>query len=567
MIPASDETALRALILQKGLATLTDLEHLQGASKPFAEELVASGLVAEDIVLELVAGQIGVPYMKLKDAEIEPDAIHAVPVKYADHYGIMPVRLADNGVMVAMTDPLDVQRLDEIRMVLDRDIHPLLASQTEIVEAVRTHYGVGAGILDKLSADGPETAEIPKDVEEASQDASVVEFVNQLLREAHRDRATDIHLEPFPNELRVRHRVDGVLYETKIPKSIVRFREAILSRIKIMAGMDIVERKLPQDGRFRIRLEGDDVDVRLATAPTPFGESLTLRLLVHSGLVNLDQVGFESADLKRLRGLIARPHGMVLITGPTGSGKTTTLYACLNELNGIDRKILTIEDPVEYEMRGITQIQVQSKVGLSFARGLRSMLRHDPDVMMVGEIRDAETADVAVRVSLTGHLVFSTLHTNDAVGTVTRLLDIGVEPYLIASCVHGIVAQRLVRLICENCREDYKPGPEQLQVLGMARDAKDDQGNPVKFFKGKGCPACRGSGYRGRTAIYEILEINAALREMVMDRASADRLREAAQKSGTRFLSVSGRDKALQGLTTVEEILRVTQAANEDDDE
>ena len=509
---------------------------------------------AED--LEERARALGLPLARLKGSPIDPEAVKAVPARYAHHYRLMPLGFEDGALTVAVADAEDVLKLDEMRVVLGREIRPALAAPAEIAEAIEAHYGVGADILDRLSGAAAPREEAPAEAARP-EDASVISFVNQLLLEAHRRRATDVHLEPFRGELRVRQRVDGLLYETKIPPSIARFREAIVSRIKIMANLDIADRMLPQDGRFRLRFRDIEVDVRISTLPTPYGESVTLRLLSDLQLLDMEALGFEAGHLKLLRGLLLRPHGMLLLTGPTGSGKTTSLYAFLRELNGSDRKIITIEDPIEHELRGLTQIQVNPKPGLTFARGLRSMLRHDPDVMMVGEIRDGETAEVAIRVALTGHLVLSTLHTNEAAGAVTRLLDIGVESYLIASCLHAVIGQRLARLICPSCKKPCEPKPEELRAVGIS-------GKPPPFFRGSGCEACGGTGYRGRTAVYELFALDTELRELVMRRAHAGELVERARKKGMRTLRACGLERAKAGLTTLEEVVRVTQAAEDD---
>ncbi|MFH1723981.1 MAG: GspE/PulE family protein [Elusimicrobiota bacterium] len=558
-----DEQTIHQALLERGLLTQDELarawKERTDSETPFEAVLVDIGLVAEGTLRELVSELMGIPFLRLKGSAIDPEALRAVPARYANHYRLMPVKLEDSVLTVALSDPEDVLKLDEIQLALKHELRPVLATGKEVAEAIQTHYGVGAEILEKLTGQ-PSAVAVEEKASEAApetEEPSVVKFVNQLIRDAYLRRATDVHLEPFKDQLQVRHRVDGVLYETRIPSSILRFREAIVSRIKIMASLDIAEKMLPQDGRFRVRMEGRDLDIRLATVPTPYGESVTLRLLSGLQLVKIDGIGFEERDLEILRPLIRRPHGMILLTGPTGSGKSTTLYAFLREINKTERKILTIEDPIEYEMRGITQIQVQPKVGLTFARGLRSMLRHDPDVMMVGEIRDFETAEVAIRVALTGHLVFSTLHTNDAPGAVTRLLDIGVEPYLVASCIHAVIAQRLVRLICPDCKTAAKPSAQELRGLGMRKPK-------AKLYRGAGCEKCNGTGYRGRTSIYEMMALDAALRELVMKRSPANLLKEESVKKGMRTLRQSGWAKAVQGVTTVEEVLRVTQAAELD---
>ncbi|MBU1852459.1 MAG: Flp pilus assembly complex ATPase component TadA, partial [Candidatus Omnitrophica bacterium] len=384
--------------------------------------------------------------------------------------------------------------------------------------------------------------------------ASIIKFVNQILVQAVREKATDIHIEPYEDEMKVRYRVDGVLYDISIPQDIKYFQSAIVSRLKIMSNLDIAERRLPQDGRVKIRVGDEELDLRISILPTQFGESVDVRLLSSKMLYSLGNLGLSSSDQKKLEGLIHKPHGIIFVTGPTGSGKTTTLYSCLSKINGKDKKIITIEDPIEYQLKGITQIQIHPRVGLNFATGLRSMLRHDPDIMMVGEVRDFETAEITIRVALTGHLVFSTLHTNDAAGGVTRLLDMGIEPYLVASSVECFIAQRLVRLICPQCKVEKKPDGEILRELGV-----EDDINSVLIYEGKGCEFCKFSSYKGRTAVYEFLPMSEEIREMVLHRSSSDQIKKKALGLGMHTLRMDGWKKIKQGLTTVSEVIRVTE--------
>jgi len=395
-----------------------------------------------------------------------------------------------------------------------------------------------------------------EDVDDMARDASIIKFVNQLFLQAYKDRATDVHIEPYEDEMKVRFRVDGVLYETAIPPSIKHFQSAIISRIKIMANLNIAEKRLPQDGRMRIKVAGDELDLRVSILPTPYGESVDIRLLSTDIRFGLENLGLLKKDLELMTEMIKKPHGIIFVTGPTGSGKTTTLYACLSRINAAEKKIITIEDPIEYQMKGITQIQVLPKIGLTFAQGLRSMLRHDPDIMMVGEVRDFETAEITIRVALTGHLVFSTLHTNDAAGGITRLLDMGIEPYLVASSVECFVAQRLVRLICPKCKRKVKPSKEILKELGVEKVA--DLSN-VTFYEGSGCDECKQTGYKGRTAIYEILVVDNDIRNLIMGRKSADKIKERALEKGMRTLRQDGWEKIKMGLTTPSEVIRVTE--------
>jgi len=417
-------------------------------------------------------------------------------------------------------------------------------------------YGIGGDTLERLATDGKSSSQAAERIEthvDAVQEASISKFVNQMLLEAHQSRATDIHLQPNADDLNVRYRIDGVLYKAKIAESLKPFQSAIVSRIKIMADLSISEKRLPQDGRIVIRVAGQEMDLRVSTLPTPFGESIGIRFLTSRRFLDLRHLGFDAADLQELESYLVKPHGIVLLTGPTGSGKTTTLYAFLKQINTDAQNIITIEDPIEYQMTGITQVQVQPKIGLTFAHGLRAMLRHDPDVMMVGEVRDLETAEIAIRVALTGHLVFSTLHTNDASGAVTRLQDIGVEPYLISSSVLCAIAQRLVRVICPDCKRPTKLKPELLAEFDLPADSRT-----VEIFQGRGCDRCKQTGYLGRTVIYEILPIRPAIQDLIVQRSPANVIRARAREGGMRTLRQCGWQKVLSGMTTPHEVLRVT---------
>lgn len=491
---------------------------------------------------------------RLADEKIDPAVFRLVSARVANHYRLMPLGFEGDRLRVAISVLPDVVRRDELRMVLRRDILPVLAGEGEIAKAIKDHYGLGAETVERLhETEGVKKVE-PRvrlnDLDEA-QDASVIRVVNQILVEAYENRATDIHLEPYEDELRVRYRIDGVLYDAKIAESLKRFQAALTSRIKIMADLSIAEKRLPQDGRIKVRVGGQEMDLRVSTLPTPYGESVGIRLLTSRQFLDLRHLGFEEEHLALLESFLDKPHGILFLTGPTGSGKTTTLYAFLNRINGPDRKIITIEDPIEYQMKGVTQVQVQPAIGLTFAQGLRSMLRHDPDVMMVGEVRDLETAEIAIRVALTGHLVFSTLHTNDAAGAVARLEDIGVEPYLISSSVNCVIAQRLVRVICPLCREETPAPLELLKEFGA-------EGQTTSFFRGRGCSTCKTTGFQGRTVIYEILPITDDIREMVASRQPSHLIRERAMAQGMRTLRQSGWKKILQGITTPEEVIRAT---------
>ncbi|KPK39571.1 MAG: hypothetical protein AMJ78_08275 [Omnitrophica WOR_2 bacterium SM23_29] len=535
------------------------LKEQRRTGKSICQTLIDLGFSTEEKVFTVLSRHLGVPYVRIKDRKIDKSIIEKMPAKIASYYKLMPIELKGNTLTIVVIDPLDVRTLDDIKLLLGFEIQPVLGGEKDILEAIRKYYGIGADTIERIMAESATLEELKlpttpvRDAEELVEDASIIKFVNQIIQQAYYDRATDIHIEPYEDEMKVRYRIDGILYDATIPPTIKYFQSAIVSRIKIMANLNIAERRLPQDGRINLRVGEDDLDLRVSILPTPYGESVGIRLLTTKMLYSLEDLGLSQFDLKILEEMIKKPHGIILVTGPTGSGKTTTLYACLSKINNKELKILTIEDPIEYLIKGITQTQVHPKIGLTFANGLRSMLRHDPDVMMVGEIRDLETAEITIRVALTGHLVFSTLHTNDAAGAVTRLLDMGIEPYLVSSSVECIIAQRLVRLICPECKHPVKGKKEVLLELGV-NNIPDE----VEIFEGKGCEACKFTGYRGRTGIYEFLVMNNEIREMVLTRTSSDHIKQRAVKLGMRILRQDGVDKVLRGLTTVSEVLRVT---------
>jgi len=555
---------LGELLITKGLITPSQLEEglrQQAQSGEYlGAALVRLGFLTETQLVETLAEQLKIPSVRLATYEIEPEALEKVTPKVASHYHLMPLALREGVLHVAIADPFDVQTLDELKLLLDCDVQPVLASQSEITDAIQRHYGVGASAVERLldTAGAPSATPAPTRTEDLSapgDDASVIAFVNQLISSAVKDRATDIHIEPFEGSVRIRQRIDGVLYELPLPPDLVKLQAAIVSRIKVMAALDIAEKRLPQDGRLKVRLAGQELDLRLSVLPTSFGETVALRILSAQMLLSLEHLGLAASHLGLLRQLLSQPHGIIFVTGPTGSGKTTTLYACLHQLNRPGVKILTIEDPVEYQLTGITQLQIHPKIGFSFAQGLRSMLRHDPDIMMVGEVRDPETAEITIRSALTGHLVFSTLHTNDAAGGVTRLLDMGIEPYLVASSVLGFIAQRLVRLNCPACTREVPTPPEIRSQLTLA----PTEPLPPTVRQGQGCAACKGTGYKGRTAIYEFLAMSPSLQPLLLRRASAQELAACAQQTGgLRTLRQDGWLKVCRGLTTPAEVLRVT---------
>lgn len=529
--------------------------------------LVQTGVAPAEALYRALAEFCEMRYVAPSKMELDPGLSTKVPARFANHYEFVPIQERNGTLVVAVSDPLNNQRLDDIRMVLKRRIEPCVTTPREVEQGLKALYGVGSETVDRMMHDGDGSGEVVNldrelssaDLGDENIDASIIKFVNEILSEAIASTATDIHIEPFDNELRVRYRIDGVLHAVPVPPTIRGFQAAIVSRVKIMANLNIAERRLPQDGKIRATLGDDQFDLRVSILPTPYGETVNLRILNRSSMfMTLEQLGFPESDLKRFTSFIERPHGMILVTGPTGSGKTTTLYAALSRLNSLDRKIITIEDPIEYQLHGITQTQVMPQIGFDFTRALRSMLRHDPDIMLVGEIRDQETAEMAVRSSLTGHLVFSTLHTNDAAGAVTRLEDLGLEPFLIGSTMIASIAQRLIRRVCPECAEEYAPDDQEFLDFGLDPSA----GEGGRFRRGRGCDNCRHTGYRGRMAIYEILAFNGPIKELIAQEASPEVIRRKATELGMRPLRDSGWLRVKEGLTTFEEVMRVTADAD-----
>ena len=563
MIMRKGDILLGQMLVDKGIITPEQLDEGLREQKKSGDfiggTLIRLRFTKEEQVFPVLSEQLNIPYIKIKEVEVSPAAIKKVPAKFASHYKLMPIKLEKKSLTVAVTDPLDLHTLDDIRLLLNCDINAVLAGETDILEGIKKYYGIGADTVDRIMEEttvreAPLISRADESVEEMAEDASIIKFVNQVFDQAVIDRATDVHIEPYEDELRIRYRVDGILHNVSIPPTIKYLHSAIVSRVKIMSSLNIAEKRLPQDGRIKLKVKEHNIDLRVSIIPTAYGESVSIRLLSTDVLMGLEKLGFSKGNLEIMENMIKRPHGIIFVTGPTGSGKTTTLYACLSRINNNQQNIITIEDPIEYELRGVTQIQIHPKIGLSFAEGLRHMLRHDPDIMMVGEVRDLETAEIAIRVALTGHLVFSTLHTNDAPGAITRLVDMGIEPYLVSSSVECAIAQRLVRLICNKCKREVKLNDKVKKGLGINLDF-----TKVKFFEGKGCPACKFTGFRGRTGVYEILVLDDEIRDMILERASADKVREKALKSGMKMLFDDGIDKATAGLTTVEEVLRVTK--------
>ena len=535
--------------------------------------LLRKGYIREEDLVRALAEQFKIPFVRFGKFLISKQVIDKVPAKLAVHYKMVPIKSDGNALTVAISDPQDIKILDDIRVALKSQyrIDAVLATETDILNAIKKYYGLGAetveGILhaEDKSQSAPVETLTPEieDIEKLAGDASIVKLVNQVLLEAWKKRATDIHIEPYRQKLQLRYRVDGMLYPSEVPDQIKRFLPAIISRIKIMSNLNIVERRLPQDGRATIKVGAQKMDLRISVLPTPHGESIVIRILPTSMLLRLEDLGLDEEHRKILTELIHKPYGIIFVTGPTGAGKSTTLYTSLATINKPETKIITIEDPIEYEIEGVTQIQVMPQIGLTFAQGLRSMLRHDPDVMMVGEVRDFETAELAIRIALTGHLVFSTLHTNDAASAVTRLIDMGIDPFLIVSSVECFIAQRLIRMICEKCKQE----DNRTLMPELRKEMAESQrhGAEVKMWTGSGCEQCNFSGFKGRMGIHEFLLLNKHIKDLVMKKASADDIKKAAIQNGMRTLRQAGWDKVLKGLTTVDEILRVTQVAADEE--
>jgi general secretion pathway protein E len=522
------------------------------------EALVALGVVTQEEVLRALATQQELPFLSRDEMPSALPVLKNLSAKYLRTYAVCPVSVEGGQLTVATSDPRNPVVLDDLRQTTGLTVKLVISSPEAITEAIdRTYDGANASALQRIvegmeDERGPDGDEDVSHLRDMAFEAPVVRLVNLLIENAITAEASDIHIEPFEDTLRIRYRIDGILYDQEAPPR--RLQAAVTSRIKIMAEMNIAERRLPQDGRIRVNLHGARVDIRVSTIPTVHGESIVMRLLQRSSVfLPLDKLGFRADTLTRFESLIKRPHGIILVTGPTGSGKTTTLYAALDKINSPDRKIITIEDPVEYQLKGVNQIPVKPKIGLTFATGLRHIVRQDPDVILVGEIRDLETAEIAIQASLTGHLVFSTLHTNDAPAAITRLQDMGVEPYLVASVLEAVLAQRLVRRICIACRVADTPSAADLDALGVTA------GPNTRLFRGKGCEECRGTGYRGRMGIYELFPITEDARSLILRRAPARDIRQHAIVAGMVTLRMDGWRRAREGMTTVDEILRVTQ--------
>ncbi len=559
--------SLEACLIEQGAVSEAIIEKArerQRDGKRLGDVLQEMGAVDPAAWARAMASHFGLPFIeKLPDDGTAAEYVNKLPINFAKRYQLLPVETHGATVVVATADPSQLGPLDDVRALLRKNVQVVVAPGPVIVDAINRIYdaasntasdlmeGLDEDRLEMMATDFEET----QDLLDADEEAPIIRLVNSVLFQAVKDRASDIHIEPFERDLMVRFRIDGILYDIISPPK--RFQPVITSRIKIMAGMNIAEKRLPQDGRIRIKLAGKEVDIRASSVPTAFGERVVMRLLDRSAtILQLDELGLNGHKLEMIDTLIHQSHGIILVTGPTGSGKTTTLYAGLSRINSTDKNIITIEDPIEYQLHGVGQIQVNPKIELTFAGGLRSILRQDPDVIMVGEIRDAETAKIAIQAALTGHLVFSTLHTNDSCGAITRLIEMGIEPFLVASSVIAVMAQRLLRRVCPSCREPYRPSVEEMRQLGVSSD--DLEGHQV-YRPGPGCADCKQTGYRGRLGIHELLVIDDEVRNLTMKSADSSSIRRVAAAKGMNSLREDGAAKVLAGQTTIEEVLRVTQ--------
>lgn len=523
-----------------------------------AEAAVKFGGVKEPEFLAAIGRVLGLEMVDLERRQPNPAALTKLPASAVYQYNVLPFQMDEHSLTIVSSDPFDTAAADGLRLICGCPVRTVLAPKEDVEKAVKKYYGVGADAIEKMIEDGrysvdDELGSMTKiDVSEMGEEASIVKFVNQIIAEADRQGATDIHIEPQETELRIRYRIDGMLHKVDVPPQLNRLKSAIISRIKVMANLDIAEKRLPMDGRIGIRIGGQDIDIRVSTMPAAYGESVSLRLLAKSGsFVKMVDLGFNDRDFAVVNKIIHRPNGIFLVTGPTGSGKSTSLYSFLSEVNKIDVRIMTAEDPIEYHMAGINQVQMQADIGMTFARALRAFLRQDPDIIMVGEIRDRETAEIAINASLTGHMVFSTLHTNDAAGAFPRLIDMGVEPFLIASAVAGVMGQRLCRRLCPNCRREV-PLDRKFYTLDYP-PAQETVFEPV------GCEACTRTGYRGRRALFEVLEVDEDIEGAIVRRENATQIRNLSLSKGMKTLREDGWAKVFKGVTSVKEILRVTE--------
>lgn len=552
----ADQERISSIFMARGLI---DRDQQAAAEKSGSgsvhQALIELGILSKDQVYEVLADEFGVAFIDLENFMIDDEQISLIPEEVARKYCVVPVFSLEGTLGLAMADPRNVEAIDQVAHRTGLAVDPYLAPEEDILKIIDRRFR-NLGSVEEMIEDlevtrlRDEEEDIPQ-LRDLSDEAPITRLVNLILAQAVRDGASDVHIEPDEKVLRVRFRIDGVLYE--VPSPPKRLKAAITSRIKVMSDLNIAETRKPQDGHIRMRVEGSDIDVRVSILPTVFGENVVLRILNPQAIaISLEELGFPPATLEKFKDIIFRPNGIFLNTGPTGSGKTTTLYAALQTVNSMDKNIITVEDPVEYRLRLIRQVQVNPRVGVTFANGLRSILRQDPDIIMIGEIRDVETAEIAVQAALTGHLVFSTLHTNDAAGAVPRLIHMGVEPFLVASALEAVMAQRLARKICPKCRESYDPDPLLLEKFSL------DPRAGIKFYRGKGCEHCRGTGYKGRIALMELIDMTPSLRRLALAKATAEDIKEQARSEGAVFMEDDALAKVLAGVTTIEEMSRIT---------
>lgn len=577
MINKSNEEIGR-MLLEEGFITQRQLDKAQSdadrRNESLQKVLVSMGFVSDKDIVESLGKQMGFAFADIESLSLDPDLVKSIPEHLAKRYNVIPISQQENQLTLAMADPLNVLAIDDIRLITGFDIQPVIAVEDAISKAIGSMFGVTDMVaVDSAVKDIAETdfggMEVEDDVEaeEISLDklkalvdeAPIVRVVNLIISQAINDKASDIHIEPEVRNVKVRYRVDGVLHDVMTPPKHIQ--APMISRIKIMSNMDIAERRIPQDGKIHLKHDGREFDLRVSTVPTIHGEKVVMRILDKgSVMLGLEKLGFSEANRTKFEAIVDKPYGMILVTGPTGSGKSTTLYSCLNKLNTGLTNILTIEDPAEYQLPGVNQVQVNPKANLTFASALRAFLRQDPDIIMVGEIRDAETANIAVEAALTGHLVLSTLHTNDAAGAVSRLIEMGVEPFLVASSVVGVLAQRLARTICPNCKESFSASEEAIKKFGLSMYGDSD----IKFYRGRGCDNCKTTGYKGRTGIHEILPMTDRVRALVLNRASTAEIKQAAVEEGMNTMQDDGLAKVLSGVTSMEECLRVVYVEGND---
>lgn len=562
-VPLQKKKMLGEMLIAEGIITRGQLERTLAEQKLHGGRLGVIlrnlGYVTEEAIIKVLGKQMGIPHMSLDNVIVEPDIAKMIPETVARRYQAIPLYKKGNVITVAMVDPLNVFAIDDIRRITGSDIQTVVSTERDILKAIDRFYSVSSSMQDAIkdfasqaaAEEGIEDRPIALEAK-AADETPVIKLVNMMITQAVKDGASDIHVEPDEKATRIRYRVDGILHEVMNPPK--HLQSGISSRIKILASLDISEKRVPQDGRLNMNIGEKSLDIRVSTLPTIFGEKVVMRLLDKGAILpSLEEIGFSTAALNKFKKMITKPYGFILVSGPTGSGKTTTLYSALNIINSMEKNIITIEDPVEYQLNIINQVQINPKAGITFATGLRSILRQDPDIIMVGEVRDKETAVIAIQAALTGHLVFSTLHTNDAPGAIARLVDMGIEPFLIASSLMVVVGQRLVRKVCQKCKRAYKPTAELLKELEIS-EASD-----ITFVEGAGCQNCRGTGYSGRIALFEVLIIDEAIRNLIIAKASTTTIRAAAFKTGFTGLREEGLDKAIKGITTLEEVLRVTQ--------